>query len=180
MCARWISEGWFAWEPDGWPYWSHHHHLNVVGGRESPNILFVHYSDLLADTEAEMRRIAAFLEIEINDATMPQLLAGVGIDSMRREVADSPVLPQIFRGGAAAFVFKGTNGRWRQTLLDDDLAMYESAAASLDPLQKMARARHRRDNLVTPCRPAQSPRRARICSRRMSAWPACCATAQHL
>ena len=134
LWPRWISEGWFAWEPDGWPYWSHHHHLSTWWAvRDLPNILFVHYSDLLADTEAEMRRIAAFLEIEINDATMPQLLADVGIDSMRREVADSPVLPQIFQGGATAFVFKGTNGRWRQTLLDGDLAMYESAAASLDP-----------------------------------------------
>jgi aryl sulfotransferase len=101
--------------------------------RHLPNILFVHYNDLLADTEAEMRRIAAFLDIEINEATMPQLLADVGIDSMRREHADLPVLPQMFHGGATTFVYKGTNGRWRQTLLDDDLAMYESAAASLDP-----------------------------------------------
>ncbi len=27
MWPRWIGEGWFDWEPDGWPFWSHHHHL---------------------------------------------------------------------------------------------------------------------------------------------------------
>ena len=52
---------------------------------------------------------------------------------MRREIAASPVVSQFFQGGATTFVFKGTNGRWRQTLLDDDLAMYERAAAGLDP-----------------------------------------------
>jgi aryl sulfotransferase len=134
LWPRWISEGWFAWERDGWPYWSHHHHLSTWWAvRDLPNILFVHYSDLLTDTEAEMRRIAAFLDIDIDEATMPQMLADVGIDSMRREHAARPVVAEIFRGGAATFVYKGTNGRWRQTLLDDDLAMYESAATSLDP-----------------------------------------------
>jgi len=33
--------------------------------RHLPNILFVHYNDLKADLEGEMRRIARFLEIEV-------------------------------------------------------------------------------------------------------------------
>jgi aryl sulfotransferase len=32
-----------------------------------PNILFVHYADLLADLEGEIRRVAQFLEIEVPD-----------------------------------------------------------------------------------------------------------------
>ena len=31
------------------------------------------------------------------------------------------------------FLYKGTNGRWRDVLTDDDLAMYVEAAATLDP-----------------------------------------------
>ena len=36
-------------------------------------------------------------------------------------------------GGAAHFFYKGTNGRWRDVLTEDDLALYERAAATLDP-----------------------------------------------
>ena len=39
----------------------------------------------------------------------------------------------ILDGGVARFFFKGTNGRWRDTLTDDDLAAYEVAASALDP-----------------------------------------------
>ena len=35
----------------------------------------------------------------------------------------------IFEGGAARFLYKGTNDRWRDVLTTDDLALYEAAAA---------------------------------------------------
>ncbi len=135
LWPRWIAEGWFDWEPDGWPYWSHHHHLSTWwAARDTPNIMFVHYGDLLADTEAEMRRIAAFCEIDVAEETWPALLADVGIDAMRAEAKDRGDRQSlIFDGGAARFFFKGTNGRWRDTLTDDDLALYDRAAATLDP-----------------------------------------------
>jgi aryl sulfotransferase len=135
LWPRWIAEGWFEWEPDGWPYWSHHHHLATWwAARDVPNIMFVHYGDLLADTEGEMRRIAAFLEIEIAEEMWPALVAVVGIDAMREEaqVGGDPV-SMIFQGGASRFFYKGTNGRWRDTLTDRDLAMYDRAASVLDP-----------------------------------------------
>src|SRR5579864_8844513 len=66
LWPRWIGQGWFEWEPDGWPFWSHHHHLSTWWEfRGLPNILFVHYADLKADIEAEVRRVATFFEIEI-------------------------------------------------------------------------------------------------------------------
>ena len=135
LWRRWIVEGWFDWEPDGWPYWSHHHHLSTWwAAREVPNILFVHYGDLLTDTDGEMRRIAAFLDIEVDEETWPARLADVGIDAMREEAqGDGDPSSMIFVGGAARFFYKGTNGRWRDTLTDDDLALYDKAAATLDP-----------------------------------------------
>jgi len=135
LWPRWIAEGWFDWEPDGWPYWSHHHHLATWwAARELPNVLFVHYADLLADTEGEMRRVAAFLEIEVAEETWPALVALVGFDAMREEArGGGDPASMIFQGGAARFFFKGTNGRWRDTLTDRDLAMYDRAAAALDP-----------------------------------------------
>ena len=33
------------------------------------------------------------------------------------------------QGGENAFIFKGTNGRWRDFLREDELALYEAAKA---------------------------------------------------
>jgi aryl sulfotransferase len=135
LWSRWIAEGWFEWEPDGWPYWSHHHHLTTWwAARDQANIMFVHYGDLLADTEGEMRRIAAFLDIDVAEETWPALVADVQLDAMREEArSDGDASSLIFDGGAARFFYKGTNGRWRDTLADDDLALYDQAASALDP-----------------------------------------------
>lgn len=39
------------------------------------------------------------------------------------------MLREAFKGGSDAFIYKGTNGRWREVLSDDDLAFYEMAKA---------------------------------------------------
>jgi aryl sulfotransferase len=135
LWPRWISEGWFDWEPDGWPYWSHHHHLSTWWEfRDLRNILFVHFGDLKSDPETEMRRIAEFCGIGIDDGAWPEIIKSVGLDSMRAEArgTDDP-MQFAFEGGAARFFFTGENGRWRGVLTDDDLALYDRAAATLDP-----------------------------------------------
>src|SRR4051794_17974262 len=135
LWPRWITEGWFDWEPDGWPYWSHHHHVSTWwAARDLPNIMFVHYGDLLADTEAEMRRIAAFLHIDVAEHMWTALVSVVGLDAMRDEaLAGGDPASMFFEGGAARFFYKGTNGRWRDALSDHDLALYDRAANGLDP-----------------------------------------------
>ena len=136
LWPRWISEGWFDWEPDGWPWWSHSHHLSTWWDvRDLPNVLFVHYGDLKADTEAELRRIAAFCDIAVDDGAWPELVASVGFDAMRAEAREeNTALGVVLEGGADRFFFKGTNGRWRDVLTEDDLALYDRAAATiLDP-----------------------------------------------
>ena len=135
LWSRWISNGWFEWEPDGWPFWSHHHHLSTWWEfRAVPNILFVHFGDLKADPDSEMRRIAAFCEIDVDERAWPAIMASVGLDAMREEArrADSGI-GLAFHGGADRFFYKGDNGRWRSVLTDDDLAQYDAAAATLDP-----------------------------------------------
>jgi aryl sulfotransferase len=136
LWTRWVSEGWFEWEPDGWPYWSHHHHLSTWWEvRDLPNILFVHFGDLKADLETEMRRIAAYCDINVDEDGWPALVATVGFDAMRSEArgTDDP-MAMAFEGGADRFFYKGDNGRWRGALTLDDLALYETAASTLDPL----------------------------------------------
>ena len=58
----------------------------------------------------------------------------VGIDAMREDAQRTGDRTSMtFEGGAASFFFKGTNGRWRDMLTDDDLAIYDDAASTLDP-----------------------------------------------
>jgi aryl sulfotransferase len=135
LWSRWITEGWFDWEPDGWPWWSHSHHVATWWDvRDLPNVLFVHYGDLKADTENEIRRIASFCDIEVDDEAWPELVASVGFEAMRTEAreSDNP-MALAFEGGIDRFFFKGTNGRWRDVLTDDDLALYERGATTLPP-----------------------------------------------
>jgi aryl sulfotransferase len=135
LWTHWVSEGWFEWEPDGWPYWSHHHHLSTWWEvRDLPNVLFVHFGDLKADPETEMRRIAAYCDIDIDEDAWPALVATVGFDAMRSEArgTDDP-MALAPEGGADRFFYMGDNGRWRGVLTPDDLALYETAASTLDP-----------------------------------------------
>ncbi|HVA08651.1 MAG TPA: sulfotransferase domain-containing protein [Acidimicrobiales bacterium] len=135
LWQRWASEGWFEWETDGWPYWSHHHHLSTWwAARELPNVLLVHFGDLKADPETEMRRIAAFCDIDIKEDSWPAVLATVGFEAMREEArgTDDP-LAMAWKGGADTFFYKGDSGRWRGVLNPDDLALYEISASTLDP-----------------------------------------------
>ena len=78
MCVSlwqdWISRGWFDWESDGYPYWSLLHHARTWWEyRHLPNILCVHYADLLANLEGEVRRIAGFLDIELPDHAFAEI-----------------------------------------------------------------------------------------------------------
>jgi aryl sulfotransferase len=125
----------FDWETDGWPFWSHHHHAaSFWPHRDLPNVLMLHYADLLADLEGQMRRVAAFTGIEVADEAWPELVAAARFDAMKEEaIRKEESVSLIFEGGAGRFFHKGTNGRWRDVLTERDLALYEAAAAELDP-----------------------------------------------
>ena len=134
LWPRWIAEGWFDWEADGWPFWSHHYHVSSWWPfRDLPNVMFVHFADLLADTEREMRRIAAFCDIPVPEPLWSELVDIVRLEAMRDEAVRHEGADLIFEGGVDRFLFKGTNGRWRDVLTEADLTHYDAAAATLDP-----------------------------------------------
>jgi aryl sulfotransferase len=135
LWSDWMTRSLFDWETDGWPFWSHHHHAaSFWSHRNLPNVLLVHYADLLADLEGQMRCVANFVGIDIAEASWPELVAAARFDAMKQEAIEHEVhMSLIFEGGAGRFFHKGTNGRWRDVLSDDDLALYEAAASKLDP-----------------------------------------------
>lgn len=126
---NWITRGSFAWETDGWPYWSHLSNVQSWWNfRHLPNIQLFHYNDMLEDTEREVRRMAAFLEIDVSENTWADIIQAVSFVEMKRQ-GDlyAPGGGHFWKGGAQTFLHKGTNGRWREVLSDEEITLYEAA-----------------------------------------------------
>ncbi len=124
---RWIAEGWptIEGETDGYPFWSLFDHVACWWEyRHLPNIKFLHYADMLADTEGAIREIAAFLEIPIDEACMPKILESVSLQHMKQHGLCVP--PVFFNQGMQSFINKGSNGRWKGVLSDEQLAKYDA------------------------------------------------------
>lgn len=103
--------------------------------RHLPNVKLLHYNKLKADMAGEIAGIAEFLGIEPSEAAWPRILEHCGFDYMKRNAeAVGPLGARNLVGGSASFFHKGSNGRWREVLTDQDIAAYEQAvAANLDP-----------------------------------------------
>lgn len=106
--------------------------------REEPNVLFVHFDDLSANLEAEARRIAHFLEIDVEVRHWPGIVERCSFDYMKRHSADIGPFDDLFVGGGNSFFFKGTNGRWRDVLSEDELSAYRQRATELLPADALA------------------------------------------
>lgn len=123
----WVSRGLFEHEVGGYPYWSHLSNVQSWWDfKHVPNIEFFHYNDFLNDTEPEIRRLAAFLEIEVPEEYWPRIIDAISFESMRARGEEYvPTGGQAWKGGTNTFLNKGTNGRWRDVLSDEQLAQYD-------------------------------------------------------
>jgi aryl sulfotransferase len=115
---------------DGAPFWSFWENVRSwLSLQHLPNVLLVHYADLKADLPGEMRRIANFLEINVDEQRWPTLVKHCSFKYMKRNATEMlPMVEQSFVGGANAFIHKGVNGRWRDLLTTEDCARYEAIA----------------------------------------------------
>ena len=110
------------------PFWEH-----VQGWwdqRSRPNVLLLHYANIIADLPREMRRLAEFLDIDIDEAKLPSMVEHCGIDYMREQAAREPFIDVMFEHGASSFFNKGTNGRWRDVLSPAEIARCDVVAAA--------------------------------------------------
>jgi aryl sulfotransferase len=101
-------------------FWAHHGEANVA---------FVHYDDLKADLDGQMREVATFLGIEIDEARWPDQVAACTFEGMKARADEIADFESHFVGGADAFLYKGTNGRWRDVLTEEELARYDEVVA---------------------------------------------------
>lgn len=101
--------------------------------RDEPNVCFVHYDDMTADLDGEMRRVAGFLEIDVDDELWPAVVDRCTFAAMKARPDEISPFDRIFEGGADTFLFKATNGRWRDVLTADEVAAYERRVRELLP-----------------------------------------------
>ena len=123
----WITQGWFDWESEGFPWWGNMHHIKTWWDlRHEPNVMFLHFNDLKNDLTGEVRRLADFAGFDINDEQLKAVVEGCSIDAMRKDAVDAgDPLAGFFKDGARGFFFKGTNNRWRDVLSAEEISWYE-------------------------------------------------------
>ena len=110
-----------------WPFWEHVRSWWDI--RHLPNLLMVHYADLKADLPAELRRIAAFLDIEVDERVWPTIVQHCSFEYMKQDGSRLiPAVETFLHKGAQTFIHKGTNGRWRDELTAQDISRYEQEA----------------------------------------------------
>jgi aryl sulfotransferase len=109
------------------------HILSFWERRDRENVLFVHYNDLKADLEGEMRRVAEYLEFEVSEALWPAVVERCTFDAMKSRGSQIGDFDRLFDGGSDSFIHKGTNGRWRDVLTTEELAAYDKRVAEALP-----------------------------------------------
>jgi aryl sulfotransferase len=108
-------------------------HLSDAWARRGqPNVLLVHYDNLLAALESQMRRLAGQLGIAVPEQDWPRLVRAATFESMSRS-ADTLVPTAGILKSSAAFFRRGTSGAGREILSRGELAAYHARAAQLAP-----------------------------------------------
>jgi hypothetical protein len=111
------------------------HHLGSFwAARHRGDVVLVHYDDLRADLEGEMRRLADRLGIEVTEGRWPDLVKAATFEEMRRR-ADvvAPDTHEHLWKSNAEFFHRGTSGQWRDVFDAELLARYEARLAELAP-----------------------------------------------
>src|SRR5947209_1215552 len=101
--------------------------------RNAPNVELFHYADLQGDLEGEFRRLAGALDIELDEAKVPELVAAARFDSMRHRASE--LAPQVkvdgFWNDDNRFFHVGGSGQWQQFMGPDDVERYEKRVQEL-------------------------------------------------
>lgn len=115
---------------DGAPFWSFWENVRSWWAiRNLPNVKLVHFSDLKADMEGQIRDIADFIGVDVDDKTMANVLKHCSFDYMKSNAEQSvPLGGAFWEGGAKTFIHKGANGRWKTDLSKEASDHYELQA----------------------------------------------------
>ncbi len=121
-----FMRGWVVW--GSWfyhvkGYWRH---------RNDANLLFLRYEDLIEDLEGGIRRIIAFLDLDVSEERIPQIVERCSFAFMKahQEKFDfgfEMLLEQGMTPGT--FIRKGQAGQWKACLSDQQRERFDSTCA---------------------------------------------------
>jgi len=119
-------------ERDGYPFWSFWENIRTWWEiRELENVFLLHFNSLKQDMPGEMRKLAAFLEIPIDESRWDSIVDYCSFEWMKANATKSvPLGGAFWDGGAETFINKGTNGRWKDMLSPEASRAYEAKAVS--------------------------------------------------
>jgi aryl sulfotransferase len=98
--------------------------------REKPNVILVHYENLSADLETEMRRLAARLGIHVPETIWPMLVKAATFKEMHAAANRLQPDSDLIENPAASFR-TGISGSGRELLSSAELARYHAYTALL-------------------------------------------------
>ena len=99
--------------------------------RYRPNVLMVHYDQLMTDRESSMRKIAARLGITVAEAKWPALVEAASFQHRRANAAGlAPDMAGVIKS-PTPFFRRGTSGAGQEVLSVEELARYHACAARL-------------------------------------------------
>lgn len=112
---------------DGHPFWPFWENIRTWWAiRHLPNLLMIHFNDLKRDLPGQIRRIAAFLDVPVQEDRWEAIQTYCSFDWMKRHASQSASLGAAFwDGGGEVFFNKRTNGNWHEVLTAQDCADYE-------------------------------------------------------
>jgi methionine-S-sulfoxide reductase len=124
------------------------HLTDAWARRGEPNVLLVHYDNLCADLDGQMRWLADRLGITIPERAWPALVQAATFENMAARADQLIPAPGLFKSNAA-FFRRGTSGAGREILSDAELASYHARVAGMAPPDMLAWLHSPRPGAVT-------------------------------
>jgi hypothetical protein len=118
------------------------HAADAWSRRLEPNVVLVHYDDLIADLDGEMRRLAGLLGITVPETTWADLVRAARFEEMRAQAQSTAPDPADILKDRARFFRLGVSGAGRKVLTSEELAHYETRVAGMAPPEVVAWLHH--------------------------------------
>lgn len=99
--------------------------------RREANVLLLHYADLSADLEGQMRQLASRLGLAVPEDRWPVLVRAAGFAEMRSRAEQSAPDPGDILKDRARFFRRGTSGAGTEELAPAELDRYRSRIRTL-------------------------------------------------
>lgn len=124
-----------------------HHLCDAWARRDDGTVVLVHYDDLSADLDGQMRRLADRLGFPVPEQLWPSLVAAAGFPAMRARARQLVPDPVGVLKDSGAFFRRGRSGAGREVLTDEQLDRYSARVARLAP-PELLRWLHPSDDIL--------------------------------